>query len=65
MASGKSLELKKIQPKPSWKCICGAPYESHRRKDGEIGKRYEDTSKHRPITGQGLNRRQRRLLGKL
>ncbi|MCA1800005.1 MAG: hypothetical protein LC650_01760 [Actinobacteria bacterium] len=63
MAHGKTLEMKKIQPKPSWKCICGLPYESHRNKNGAIGKRYEDTSKHRPITGSGMNREQRRKLG--
>lgn len=62
MASGKSIELKRMGFKggPSWKCICGKAYEDHRNRDGAIGKRYEDTEKHRPITGSGMNRAMRR-----
>ena len=61
MASGKTIELNSMTFRgPSWKCLCGKPYDDHRNKNGEIGKRFEDTSKHRPIAGEGMNRAARR-----
>jgi hypothetical protein len=64
MASGLSLTLRGIvQKPPSWKCICGGSWADHHRKDGKgLLKKYQDTDKHRPITGSGLNRAQRRAM---
>ena len=60
MASGKSLELREIKPKPSWKCSCGGAWDDHLKKDGTVMKRYSDPDKHTPMGGQGFNRQQRR-----
>lgn len=58
MAFGKSLELASIGRGPgSWRCICGAAYADHMKKDGSAPlARFADQTKHRPITGQGYNR---------
>lgn len=62
MASGKSLELREIKSEPKWKCFCGGIWDDHLKKNGEVKVRYKDSTKHRPMGGQGFNRKQRRAM---
>lgn len=49
MASGKSLELASIgRRQPSPKCICGAAWNDHLRKDGKVLAKYNN-KKHAPL----------------
>lgn len=60
MASGKSLELASIPKRTaSVKCICGAPWDTHLRKDGETLARYNN-DKHQAQNQPELSRRIRR-----
>lgn len=62
MASGKSLELAAIKaPKLRPKCICGAAWDDHMRKDGKgVLAKFSDTQKHRPMINMTAPRRYRR-----
>lgn len=75
MASGKSLELKKIQRhEPEPLCTCGKPWALHFRKDGKgMLAKYAADDRHQkagiapPMIGTGLtglNRAMRRKMGK-
>lgn len=63
MASGKSLELATITRRQGQaKCICGASYSDHMRKDGSAPlAKYADQSKHHPMIALVyMNRKQKR-----
>ena len=63
MAFGKSLELARITRRQGQaKCLCGASYSSHMRKDGSAPlAKYADQSKHHPLIALVyMNRKQKR-----
>ena len=66
MASGKSLELAGIARKPaSLVCKCGQPWDAHKRKDGQLLAKY-DNSNHEIVKSEtkwGNNRANRRKMG--
>lgn len=63
MASGKSLELKKIRRRePQKLCSCGKPWADHLRKDGKPRAQFVNNSRHRPPEEFHTNRAQRRRM---
>lgn len=63
MASGKSLELAEIRPRPKVLCICGEPYPDHLGADQRPLEPYANAN-HRPQLGTYTNRAFRRRMGK-